>query len=93
MKRTKPSSQIYGQLSKRKHIAWIARLRTGHCSLNSYLERFNTIDDADAGISQPLHVMATDHVAADCHVPVLAGLPVTVGASSYWQSCDLDKYI
>jgi ribonuclease HI len=37
MKRTKPSSQIYGQLNKRKHTAWIARLRTGHCSLNSYL--------------------------------------------------------
>ena len=46
IKRRKPSSQIYGQLSKRKHIAWIARLRTGHCSLNSYLERFNIIDDA-----------------------------------------------
>jgi len=46
MKRTKPSSQIYRQLSKRKHIAWIARLRTGHCSLNSYLERFKITDDA-----------------------------------------------
>ena len=33
-------------LSKRKHIAWIARLRTGHCSLNSYLERFNITDNA-----------------------------------------------
>ena len=42
----KQSSRIYGMLSKRKHIAWIARLRTGHCSLNSYLERFNIIDDA-----------------------------------------------
>src|SRR5438045_2280639 len=46
VKRTKPSSQIYRQLSKRKHIAWIARLRTGHCSLNSYLEQFKIIDDA-----------------------------------------------
>src|SRR5438045_8867505 len=46
VKRTKPSSQIYRQLSKRKHIAWIARLRTGHCSLSSYLERFKIIDDA-----------------------------------------------
>jgi hypothetical protein len=33
-KRTKPSSRIYGNLNKRKHIAWIARLRTGHSSLN-----------------------------------------------------------
>ena len=32
-------------LSKHKHIAWIARLRTGHCSLNNYLERFNIIDN------------------------------------------------
>ena len=42
----KLSSRIYEQLSKRKHIAWIARLRTGHCSLNTYLERFNIVDDA-----------------------------------------------
>jgi tubulin alpha len=45
-KRTKPSSRIYGKLNQRKHIAWIARLRTEHCSLNSYLKRFNIIDDA-----------------------------------------------
>src|SRR5579859_715365 len=45
-RRLKQSSRIYGMLSKRKHIAWIARLRTGHCSLNSYLEQFNIIDDA-----------------------------------------------
>src|SRR5277367_6978272 len=46
MKRTKPSSQIYRQLSKCKHIAWIAWLRIGHCSLNSYLKRFKIIDNA-----------------------------------------------
>src|SRR5579859_7940913 len=45
-KRTKPSSQIYESLSRRKHIAWIARLRTGHSSLNGYLARFNIIDNA-----------------------------------------------
>jgi hypothetical protein len=28
------------------HIAWIARLRTGHVSLNGYLNRFNIVDDA-----------------------------------------------
>ena len=37
---------MYGKLSKRKHIAWLARLRTEHSSLNGYLERFNIIDDA-----------------------------------------------
>jgi ribonuclease HI len=42
-----PSIHIYNQLgNKRRHIAWIARLRTGHCSLNQYLERFNIIDDS-----------------------------------------------
>ena len=45
-KQTKQSLGIYKKLSKRKHIAWIARLRTGHCSLNNYLERFNIINDA-----------------------------------------------
>jgi len=42
-----PSAHIYNQLgNKRRHIAWIARFRTGHCSLNQYLERFNILDDA-----------------------------------------------
>jgi hypothetical protein len=45
-KQTKPSSQIYGNLSKHKHIAWIARLRTGHNSLTSYLKCFDIVDDA-----------------------------------------------
>jgi hypothetical protein len=45
-KRTKSSTGIYEQLCKRKHIAWVARLRTGHCSLNTYLKRFNIVHDA-----------------------------------------------
>jgi ribonuclease HI len=45
-KQMKQSSRIYQNLNKCKHIAWIARLRTGHCSLNAYLKRFNLIDDA-----------------------------------------------
>jgi ribonuclease HI len=44
-KRMKPSSQIYGNLNKQKHIAWITWLRMGHSSLNGYLERFNITDD------------------------------------------------
>jgi hypothetical protein len=44
---TKPPSHIYDKLgNKRKHIAWIAQLRTGHCSLNQYLARFKIVDDA-----------------------------------------------
>ena len=45
-RRTKPSLRIYENLNKRMHIAWIARLRTGHVSLNGYLNRFNIVDDA-----------------------------------------------
>jgi ribonuclease HI len=50
---TTPSTQIYDQLgNNRKHIAWIARLRTEHCSLNQYLERFNIIDDSACDCGQ-----------------------------------------
>ena len=45
-KRLIPSLRIYEKLNKRIHIAWIARLRTGHTSLNGYLKRFNIVDDA-----------------------------------------------
>jgi len=38
-------AKLYQSIKNRKHIAWIARLRTGHCSLNKYLHRFNIVDD------------------------------------------------
>lgn len=42
----KPTSRIYEELgNKRREITWIARLMTGHCSLNGYLHPFNIIDD------------------------------------------------
>ena len=41
---TTTGAKIYQDIKNRKHIAWIARLRTGHCSLNKYLHRFNIID-------------------------------------------------
>ena len=42
----KPSACIYEKLgNKRKNIATIARLRTGHCSLNGYLHQFNITED------------------------------------------------
>jgi len=37
-------AKIYQRISSRKHIAWIARLRTGHCSFNKYLHHFGIID-------------------------------------------------
>ena len=42
---TSNGAKIYQSINNRKHIAWIARLRTGHCSLNKYLHRFNIIDE------------------------------------------------
>jgi hypothetical protein len=46
-RRTKTDTgvKIYQQLKSRKHIAWITRLRTEHCSLNKYLHRQNSVDD------------------------------------------------
>jgi hypothetical protein len=40
-----PGAKIYQQSTNRKHIAWIARFRTGHVSLNKYLHRFGHVDD------------------------------------------------
>ena len=34
---TTDGAKVYKTLSKRQHVVWIARLRTGHCALNDYL--------------------------------------------------------
>ncbi len=39
-------TKLYHNIKNRKHLAWIARLRMGHCSLNKYLHRFHKIDDS-----------------------------------------------
>ena len=36
--------KLYGALKQRKHVVWVARLRTGHCHLNEYLHRFKIIE-------------------------------------------------
>ena len=36
--------QLYSGITKRQHITWLVRLRTGHCGLNKYLARFRKID-------------------------------------------------
>ena len=38
-------AKLYQTIRKRKHATWIARLRTGHCSLNNYLHRFGIAPD------------------------------------------------
>ena len=37
---------IYNYVRSRKDVAWLARLRTGHCSLNQYLHQFGILDSA-----------------------------------------------
>src|SRR6266496_2105488 len=37
--------KFYGNIRSRKQLAWIARLRTGHCSLNKYLNHIHKIDN------------------------------------------------
>ena len=36
--------KLYGNMQKREHVVWISRLRTGHCHLNEYLNRFKIIE-------------------------------------------------
>ncbi len=36
--------KLYGSMQKWEHIVWISRLRTGHCHLNKYLNRFKIIE-------------------------------------------------
>ena len=49
---TEQGSKLYLNISNRQHLAWVARLRTGHCSLNKYLHRFNIIDDPNCECEQ-----------------------------------------
>ena len=39
--------KLYGALQQRKHVVWIARLRTGHCHLNAYLHHFNITETSE----------------------------------------------
>ena len=41
---TSTGLKLYGSMQKREHVVWISRLRTGHCHLNEYLNRFNIIE-------------------------------------------------
>jgi ribonuclease HI len=44
---TSTGLKLYGNIQKREHVVWIARLRTGHCHLNEYLNRFKIIETAE----------------------------------------------
>jgi hypothetical protein len=43
------------------------------------------LEEGECDVTAASHVSVMSHVAEDCDVPVLAWLPVTVGASYYWR--------
>ena len=53
----KVGRKLYNEISTRKHLAWLIRLRTGHCSLNQYLHRFNIMDDPTCACGQTIETV------------------------------------
>ena len=53
----------YGEL-QRKHVVWIARLRTGHCHLNEYLHRFTIIETPECECGAEKETV--DHYLLNC---------------------------
>ena len=39
-------ARLYSQISSRRRLTWLTRLRTGHCGLNEYLQRFGLVESA-----------------------------------------------
>src|SRR6266496_5724840 len=56
--------KLYQKIGNRTHIAWIARLRTGHCPLNKYLHRFNIIEDPLCDCGEAIETVA--HFLLNC---------------------------
>ena len=50
--------KLYGAIPTRQEAAWIIRLRTGHCSLNQYLHRFNIEDDPKCSCRDAIETVA-----------------------------------
>lgn len=59
-------AQIYQEITSRKHLAWIARLRTGHCSLNKYLHHFSIVDSPDCDCEEGHETVA--HYLLKCEI-------------------------
>ena len=38
-------AKLYAQISSRRRLTWLTRLRTGHSGLNEFLHRFNLIEE------------------------------------------------
>src|SRR5204863_1351195 len=59
------SAKIYGTITKRNDVALLARLRTGHCSVNQYLHRFG-IEDSPLCSCESGAIEAVDHYVTNC---------------------------
>jgi ribonuclease HI len=67
-KRTKAEPvKLYTNIESRKHVAWLARLRTGHCSLNKYLNRFNITDSPNCDMCHEAHE-TVEHYLLQCQL-------------------------
>jgi len=62
---TTTGPKLYGEL-QRKHVVWIARLRTGHCHLNEYLHRFNIIETPECECGAEKETV--EHVLLNCEL-------------------------
>jgi len=60
---TKAGEKIYAEISSRRKVSWLTRLRIGHCGLNEYLNRFKIADNAQCscgnGVETVKHYLLT----------------------------------
>jgi hypothetical protein len=58
--------KFYKGFKKRKDAALIAQLRTGHCGLNGYLQRFNKVESADCEACNEGQRETVEHYLLEC---------------------------
>jgi hypothetical protein len=59
------SDKIYKSIARRNDVAQIARLRTGHCSLNQYLHRFGIEESPTCECNSEV-IETVDHYLINC---------------------------
>ena len=59
-------SKLYARIPTRTQLAWLARLRTGHCSLNHYLHRFGKIESPQCPCGEGIETVA--HYLLVCNI-------------------------
>jgi hypothetical protein len=58
--------KLYNQISGRKQLAVLVRLRTQHCGLNQYLHRFNIRDDPQCPCGEGIETV--EHFLLLCNI-------------------------